>query len=394
MGASRVRSIQIDWLASDPGTEQRFDQHETLLGTTNSSGTAVKWNMTDVIGDPIPYPDHTMSLTKFEDYTIAFNGQRNRTISSGNRVVYSNFRSVLTTQLAHAANASSFDAVSSDYNDVAAATNPSRPSITPLTLMQDVIDLPRMIRDSGRLLRTPRNLMNAKQLANANLLAQFGWLPLIGDLHAILDFGSTVQKRHGELAKLYDRGWIGRTVQLGTARFDDDSGKTPKLISTSQFGCEPSPSFRWSRTTHCRKWGSSRWKLSQRPPYRPSDAEVLAQAKRLASGMTVEGMARGLWEIMPWTWLLDWFTHTGGFIRSYSNTVPATLTSCCVMVEKRTESSFLRMDNTSVTGGEGTTSYISKSRGVGHPSLFNISLPNISANSMSILGSLFVQRLK
>lgn len=362
-------------------------------GYASSLGTLSHRYMQDATdGTPPPYSDKVCVQSLYWDETFPLNGQQD---ASGVFHYYTDFHNYWAPPgngQSHCSAYPNFTA-SPDFNGVAARTNPSRPDLTPLTLWQDIVDLPKMIRDVGRTFGKRRGILSPRELANQTLAQQFGWIPLIKDVQDILSFGSKVEKRHRELSKLYARGWIGRTIQLKNEHYTEDSS-SDLLYGSSGFGATPLE-LGWHKTTQAQQWGSSRWRLTVAAPHNPTDAEVLRQARRLASGLTPEGLAKGAWEILPWTWLTDWFTHTGSFVSAYSNTVPAELTSCCIMTKVETQTQYFRKDGQKqVTGGDGTQFYTTFNRQVGYPSLSQVSLPNLSAHDLLILGSLFIQRFK
>jgi len=82
-------------------------------------------------------------------------------------------------------------------------TNPSRPVVVPFTLVQDLVEIPRMLKDVGRLIKTPRKALNPVDQANQFLGAKFGWLPLIDDAHKLLHLQQYIHARVGELKRLY-----------------------------------------------------------------------------------------------------------------------------------------------------------------------------------------------
>ncbi|DAD52010.1 TPA_asm: maturation protein, partial [ssRNA phage Gerhypos.4_43] len=387
VGRTRTRS-----LGTSAGTAVSHTKSGTVIDSRAGDGVYYTQTMHDIHGDPKPYPDHAMD-TDLKRYDITpLNGDATTSNPTSWVTTYTNYVSNISYPLTH--QSTNVSAISSaDANLAAARSNPSRASLVPLTLLQDVVDLPKMIRDVGRTFKKPRSLMSAKELASHNLAAQFGWLPLIKDVQDLLDFGHTVHKRAGELRKLYDRGWIGRTIQLDHDSIRSHSSSDARLdLGTSGV---PHITVSYDTITSVSKWASVRWKLTTAPPYNPSDAEVLKQARRLASGLTPEGLAAGVWEVLPWTWLTDWFTHTGDYIRSNSNTIPATLTSCCVMKKSTTSRIYTRTDSTSsVTGGGGTVTIEAFDRQLKSPSLSTARFPHLSGKSLSILGSLFIQRAK
>jgi hypothetical protein len=389
MGTTRNRNRS---LPMPPGSAVLQNASGTTISSTASSGSLLIESMTDVIGDSIPPPDHPWDHTILSYELQALTGPATFGLPTSRKVIYTNYARSAGLFGSHLS--TGVPAISAqDYNTVASRSNPSRPSITPLSLIQDVVDLPRMLRDTGRLIRKPRKLMSQREIASANLMAQFGWMPLIRDIQDILDFGSTVDKRAAELRKLYDRGWIGRTIKLDHGSNSDSSTSDVNMGYSGITGVPPITSA-WSRETNVRKWGSARWKLTTKPPFRPSDAAVLAQARELAAGLTPEGLIKGAWDVLPWTWLLDWFTKTGEFMLSYSNTIPAQLVSCCVMQETQTVYSYLRTDSQPAVGAEGYIRNTTQIRRVSVPTLINVSFPHIRGNDLSILGSLFIQRIK
>jgi hypothetical protein len=117
-------------------------------------------------------------------------------------------------------------------------------------------------------------------------------------------------------------------------------------------------------------------------------------ATKAVSGLSVEGMAAGAWEVLPWSWLIDWFTNIGDFMLQNSNTIPASLAECCIMRKTVTVNRHIPFNlPAGVSGGEGVQTLTNLSRivGVAFPQAH---LPFISAGRLSILGSLFIQRFK
>ena len=271
---------------------------------------------------------------------------------------------------------------------IRARTNPSRPNVTPLTIAQDLYELPKMLKDVGKLLRTPKKLLSPKELANFHLGARFGWIPLIKDVSALLHTQDYLNARIKELHRLYDSGGLGRTIQLGSDHVV--SGGIESLESNL---IQVRGSV--SQGTSMKYWGSIKWRPNQPTiGHNPNDAEIIRQAKLVAGGLTPEGLIQGAWDLLPWSWMVDWFSNAGDWLTQNSYSVPATPASTCVMVERNTVYQHTVLSSPPGFRDHGGVGLISsKQRTVSNGSLA-ARIPMIDSGRLSVLGSLFVQRFK
>jgi len=279
------------------------------------------------------------------------------------------------------------------YTQVVARSNPSRAEVTPFTLIQDFVSLPKMVRDVGRLLTKPAKSLGARDLANQNLALQFGWLPLIDDVHKLLDLQLHTLRRVRELHSLYSSSGLRRRLTLGE---DNQSGK---YLASEGFGLNTNIFFPHDIRVTRKQWATIHWKPTTPPPYHPSGFEYNKLARRLVLGLTQEGLVNGTWEVLPWTWLTDWFVNVGGFLAGFSNTVPASHSSACLMNEvKATFSAAPAYGAWALTPGtcsvvnKGVQTYSSKTRTLSGSVVPGFNIPFIGMNRLSILGSLYVQR--
>lgn len=154
--------------------------------------------------------------------------------------------------------------------------------------------------------------------------------------------------------------------------------------------------------THYTKevWGTAQWKIAP-------DA-VLPQlgfgplrnlALRLNYGITSHEALATAWELMPWSWLADWFSNIGDVIAATNNSVPLLWQKICVMrkmktiidakVDRSISTPWVTLDSDFVL------EYEYKERRPCFPVLpFPFpSLPIIDGGKMSILASLAALRL-
>lgn len=279
---------------------------------------------------------------------------------------------------------------SDDMTKLIARTNPSRPDITPPNLIQDLVEIPKQLKDAGRLMNKHVKLVDAKDIANQNLAVQFGWLPLIQDALDVLHLGKHIQNRLDEIHRLKSAGGLKRRIRLGNWGGESVVKNTTFSSVYVLFSGDI-----YSQSVS-ERWGTVRWLplYDDIPIILPDDRKNLLRAFSVASGLTPEGMTTGLWDLMPWSWLVDWFGGVGDHLLKYSNTIPAYPSEACVMTRTFTKSKVhLYTNNVYIVGGDGSMTYETLERYVGSGTV-HAHWPNISVKRLSVLGSLFIQRFK
>jgi len=104
-----------------------------------------------------------------------------------------------------------------------------------------------------------------------------------------------------------------------------------------------------------------------------------------------------LWQLMPWSWLIDWFSNTGEFLDAHRNSVPAEPSLVNVMTTIRSVDKLVRipgpLDNPLISGGNATYTTTTKARGQSG-AVLTADIPHLSGRQLSILGALGLQRLR
>ena len=382
---SRTRTKVLPW------PDGRYDEHWNGVDQTelNSTFSAFCGGGFDYCADSHGRPVVPSALTLIHADRSRYVPVNGTVTSGANHATAKNYiPSYLRGTDVGSVSDPSFPGAASLMTTLLARSNPSRPDISPLDLLQDLKDIPKQLKDVGRLIKSPKRLLNSKEIANQYLGAKFGWLPLIKDVQDLLDIGKHIHRRNDELSRLYTSNGLKRRLNLGEWTATATSNKTIQshlglTINTVE-----------SIHTIRRCWGVVRWKPTISPRFYPSDAERLKQAKRISLGLTTEGLYQGAWDLLPWTWIVDWFTNVSEFAQTNSNTVPASPSERSVMTETFTEIDYKVTGITSgYTGGSGVLLRHSKERYVGAGSI-SVRLPYIGADRLSILGALFVQRFK
>lgn len=258
-------------------------------------------------------------------------------------------------------------------NQVQASSNPSRPVVD---MVASVLQLPqglKTIRDNGR-------EFFGKKSAETLLKYKFDIAPNVSDLIKILFFQGEVIKRLQELERLKKRG-LHRTIVVGN--YSNQKVEDYPVQSSNRF-----ISVKLTTVTTERCWGYIVWTPdSDFPDYNADDMRRLAF--RAVNGITFD--AGTAWELIPWSWLMDWCTSFGTYFAATRNIIPAVPSSVQVMRETITRTSFgaARDDSVGLTMSAGSTVSERKLRTVKSPSV-EAHLPLLDAGHASILGAIGV----
>lgn len=277
-----------------------------------------------------------------------------------------------------------------------ARTNPSRPRVDIVQFLAELRDVPKMIFQIGDLLtrmskaqRQGRRFKpTAKDVASGFLGWTFGWDPLISDLKKLLDFEKMVDDRLKELEQLR-QGRLSRTVKVFSTSFEEEwnYGFVGQLYQAQAKG-----TLRSLITAD--KWVSVR--------YRPTAATILplgADARNLARSLVFGHSpdVSTLWELMPWSWLIDWFSTAGDYFAANRNHLGTTIEDIAVMTHlTATPKSWTWTTNpysADFTVVKGYTASWKRRRRVAGPSI-TASIPFLSGKQWSILSALAVTRLR
>jgi hypothetical protein len=162
--------------------------------------------------------------------------------------------------------------------------------------------------------------------AKRNLEYQFGIMPIVNDLIKMLKFQELTDKRFRALKDLSK----GSSVRHATVY--QDTSVEPWSGSTFLTGLyQETTKIRWRMQTDRRIWVSTRWNTDA--PLPDSDQELQRLANQLVVGSNISFAT--LWNAMPWSWLVDWFSNTGDIIQGWENTIPVNHTGSCIMRHTR-----------------------------------------------------------
>jgi hypothetical protein len=122
--------------------------------------------------------------------------------------------------------------------------------------------------------------------------------------------------------------------------------------------------------------------------------------RNVVLGLTPEGMLTGLWKVIPWTWLIGWFTNASDLLLVRSGTIPANYVEACLMrkVTWKKQSGlpvFVGGPSDTSVGQTGHETWTDRRRSVGVGSLTpSVNMPFLDMFRLSIVGALAIQRIR
>lgn len=262
--------------------------------------------------------------------------------------------------------------------EILSATNPNVPHVEVPSFVGELKDLPMLVRDwGGNLLR---------KAAKGHISWQFAIKPMYHDIRKMLQFQQAVNHRMNWLRKLRDGENMKRRHRIGREQHTTDWSNESTLHSSTCI-----VKGRWREHYSKEEWGTVQWKLASWFQIPENDDELQKLALRLAFDISLDGGIAAVWNLLPWTWLIDWFVGIGDVIDATRNTVPMTHSHLCLM---RTSVANREYELTDVpawvtVSGNRQETRTRKDRIRVEPVIpFPVTVPAITGRQWSILGAL------
>lgn len=269
--------------------------------------------------------------------------------------------------------------------EILAGTNPSSPHMNLLSFTAELKDIPSLVKDWGRGL--------LRKVAKGHLSWRWCLKPMIGDIFKMIQFVETANKRFAELRRLRDGKTIRKRVGLGT----DHSATIPYRVLLNSDGAAV---YGWRQDRYTRKmWGSAEWKI-QPDSYiiNMEDRKLMKFTRRMLKGLTTQGALEAAWELVPWSWFVDWFSNVGTLMSATNNSVGCTWGRLCLMITTTTVTKIyitsLDKPTWVTVDGEDEWTFVRKDRFPVYPIVpFPLPyLPVLTARKLSILAALAALR--
>lgn len=217
-----------------------------------------------------------------------------------------------------------------DTNDVefvtkaAADVNPSAAEFDLPIFLAELRDVPSLLKNAAEKL--------SKGAANEYLKYQYGWKPLISDVRKLVAGMDKIDRIFNNLRKL-------RKDDVLRRRYEPTEGNRESISSDDFVELDYERPWGFGIDIRChrkvegyrKRWAILRFKADRPDGLPETDSELMALARRVAYGGKIDGST--MWELMPWSWLIDWNTNMSEYISSTRNIVGATLSDVTLMRE-------------------------------------------------------------
>jgi hypothetical protein len=262
------------------------------------------------------YADNSLYIRKRTKYRHVLDGESYST-SSGNLLKkFTAFPVGLDTTYPNPEAPWSAPVLVNIAHEIYNRTSPNEPSVNLPVSLVELRDIPRIVQVYGR------NLL--KQVASGYLSWQFALKPMLSDLRNLLKFQESVERRLKEFGAIGEGKELKRRCSLGRQRSETPSAELTLNSVGAIIKAVPTVS------DSLIEWGTSRWKCFN-PLRIPRGDALRRRIRRMTSGFTAFNIVQASWELLPWSWLVDWFLPVGNYISTFNNTIPIHCSSLCYM---------------------------------------------------------------
>jgi hypothetical protein len=285
----------------------------------------------------------------------------------------------------------------------ASAWNRFKPGKPKVSGAQSIAEL----REISSLKNIAKRVKAFRDMGDKYLAYEFGWKPFLSDVRSWYNGILSVDRNIAQLRR--DNGrWISRGGTLSSGSDSSVSsfthrqavGKlTPSYGVRSAYGTD-------TMTSSERSWFSARFRY-----YIPGlNNPKWGKAKAIKHLFDLEIGPEQLWQVLPWSWLADWFSNTGDVISNLMSAMDDQLVGKEAYVMRSTslsarrEISFSLYQYTQTPQGShtslpkvsvtATVTQSTKSRAVAGPFGFDIGLPDFDTRKTAILSALGISRLR
>lgn len=275
----------------------------------------------DYVSTSVPYEDHNLFLW---EKTVKSHGAINASYANpatvpsyGYQYVYSVLDYSMAANWSDVSGCPAPEGANWNYlkTEALLRLNPFRPAVDLRLFVFEFKDFPRMLRGLGQLIQI-RNPNHYKWYKRAGLTPQlldlpehvlsynFGWEPLLNDLSTMIDLADAINKRWLHIQKMKEGKRFGGKLP------SSESSSTGSLVTYAQVRYFP------ITKKVKRAWYTARY--AAQPPAFYHDESSKIQSIRTLLGLRRDEIISSstLWNMIPWTWLIDYFLNMGTYFEA------------------------------------------------------------------------------
>lgn len=259
--------------------------------------------------------DNSLSLERSEMVPLVYHGLHDYWHSDEYNLIHNRQDIVEYRDFNHALSPSDVSLSDVEFVTKAVAnTNLSAPKVQTAALLAEMRDLPGLFKSVGA------NM--SKYGANEYLKFQYGWRPLVSDLRKLITTLDKVDNQLKGLNRLNKVGVLRRRYEPPGATETIRDFKTIELTTDLIPAGGGALAISVSTEMLVRRWAVTEWTAVSPSNLLPSIGKSQLDKVRFAAfGANIDGPT--MWQIMPWSWLIDWSTNMSEYISSQNNVVGA-----------------------------------------------------------------------
>jgi len=254
-----------------------------------------------------------------------------------------------------------------------------------------------------------RRLGGFRNLGSEYLNAVFGWMPFVNDLRQMYNLQKTIDKRITQIIREN-----GRYIRRRATVEDDVTSSDTETLSSQPFlnvfGAPPT--FMSGKTRHnvTTRTSTKIWFSGSFRYYIPDNFDSWAWTARSTSALFgALPTPELLWNVLPWSWLVDWFSNVGDVISNASENAVDNLTCRYSFIMKHVTTTTTASSAVFAAGPTNPTdkwdvvdrTFISTKKvetkvrsGGGNPYGLNFKLPDLTSYQLAVLAALGISRQK
>lgn len=281
---------------------------------------------------------------------------------------------------------------------------PGNPTADAAVFIAELKDVPRMLRGTAKFFQERwKNFkgmnsgLSARALSDHWLNTQFGWLPFVNDLRKFY-------KAFKLSRTLYEnmRRDNGRWLKKGGTVLEDTSSEVVKtMTSTGHWPALPTAlmapgatgSYTLTDVLYKRIWFEARFRY-----YIPDLGSSYWNMRAHAALFGLKPNPAVIWELIPWSWLVDWCSNAGDVMANFDTNLAENLVAKYAFVMGTTEHAVQCHSRLNLWNGPvhnyWTFKYTRKARSSACPYGFGLTSESLNARQWSILAALGFSKQK